>query len=177
MELSDLFLQHGTVVEKSAKEFVFRQGESDSFIYFVKTGLLKATYLSSDGKEYVKSFLAEGDNISSLVSSHAKQPCPFNLVCIEPCTLIKLPFDSVFTMSLNDQTLSEIAISYLLQLVIKKEQREYEFLCLSAQDRLEQLEERLPNIIRRVTQADIARYLGITPVALSRMRKQSRQNA
>lgn len=52
---------------------------------------------------------------------------------------------------------------------MKKEQREYELLCLSAQQRYQALLARKPDIYDFVTQGDIAKYLGITPVALSRI--------
>jgi|GEM_PF-5159862 len=41
------------------------RGEEDQSIYMVKSGLLKAYYLSSDGKENIKSFLMPGDNTAS----------------------------------------------------------------------------------------------------------------
>ena len=53
---------------------------------------------------------------------------------------------------------------------MKKERREYEFLCLSAEERYRLLIKRSPDLVRQVTQNEIARYLGITPVALSRIR-------
>ena len=56
---------------------------------------------------------------------------------------------------------------------MKKERREREFLTESAEERYRMLLERSPALFDKVTQKDIARYLGITPVALSRIRKRS----
>ena len=65
---------------------------------------------------------------------------------------------------------AQFVIDGLLELAMKKERREYEFLCLSAEDRYRLIREREPTMLGRVTQNDIARYLGITPVALSRIK-------
>jgi hypothetical protein len=54
---------------------------------------------------------------------------------------------------------------------MKKERREYELLCLPAEARYRALLERQPNIYESITQNDIARYPGITPVALSRIKQ------
>ncbi|MEM7216256.1 MAG: hypothetical protein AAF423_12000 [Pseudomonadota bacterium] len=54
---------------------------------------------------------------------------------------------------------------------MKKEMREYELLCLSAEDRYRRLMKSTPDIFNLVTQNEIARYLGVTPVALSRIKK------
>ena len=54
---------------------------------------------------------------------------------------------------------------------MKKEIREYELLCLSAEDRYKRLLKHTPDILKLVTQNEIARYLGITPVGLSRIKR------
>jgi CRP-like cAMP-binding protein len=62
-------------------------------------------------------------------------------------------------------------IEFLLALYMKKEQREYELLSLPAAERYQRLCAEDPDLIEQVTQNDIALYLGITPVALSRIKK------
>lgn len=54
---------------------------------------------------------------------------------------------------------------------MKKERREYELLCLSAEDRYRALMENTPQLADMVTQNEIALYLGVTPVGLSRIKK------
>ena len=41
-------------------EYLFKQGDLDKSVYVVKSGLLKAHYLTIDGKELIKSFIQEG---------------------------------------------------------------------------------------------------------------------
>jgi len=74
-------------------------------------------------------------------------------------------------MAMHNPEASGLVISSLIELAIKKERREYEFLCLSAPQRFALLKQRSPELVSRLTQNDIARYLGITPVALSRIKQ------
>ena len=82
---------------------------------------------------------------------------------------MRVAFDSLLETKLNPKEISNLMIEALFNLSIKKEQREYEFLCLSAPERYSIFKEKQPDLIERITQNDLARYLGITPVALSRI--------
>jgi CRP-like cAMP-binding protein len=61
-------------------------------------------------------------------------------------------------------------VDFLLSFGIRKELREYELLCLSAEERYRRLLTNTPALLDKVTQNDIARYLGVTPVGLSRIK-------
>lgn len=171
MKLGEFVAENGIPLSRTPGQYVFRQGEQDTSLYFVKTGLLKAYYLSADGKENIKSFILPGDHIGSLMASHAGKPCSFSLVCLKPCELTKLPFDTLYEAVRNDPEISAAAVDFLLNFAMKKEIREYELLCLSAEERYRRLMENTPDLLKLVTQNEIARYLGVTPVGLSRIKK------
>ena len=156
-------------MEHSKGELVFRQGDKNHFLYFVEKGLLKAFYLTHDGKEYIKSFIKEGEQIGSLTALVSEDTCSFSLVCLEPCVLYRIEFSKVLNLLNVNPELAQIIIQELIALAMKKERREYELLCLSAAERYLRFMQRTPDLAVRLTQNDIARYLGITPVALSRI--------
>ena len=150
---------------------MFRMGDCDRSLYIVESGLLKAYYLSADGKENIKSFLVPGDSIGSITSAYADKGCTFSLMCMQDCKLIRVEFDTVLAQSKDDPELSAEIVEFLLGFAMKKEAREYELLCLSAEERYRRLLETRPEIFDLVTQIDVARYLGVTPVGLSRIKK------
>ena len=160
----------GKIVDKKKGEHIFIQGTSDTSIYFIKSGLIKAYYTTEDGKEYVKSFLIANDVIGSLSSAYTEGCCSFSLVCLEDSSLIKVPFSVIYERSKMDLNISNSLIELLLKFSMKKEKREFELLCMSAEKRYRQLEKESPIIIEKVTQNDLARYLGVTPVGLSRIK-------
>ncbi len=160
----------GEATFKLKGEHLFRQGEQDRSIYVVKGGLLKAYYLDIDGKEQVKSLIQQGELIGSIAACYKGEKCSFSLVCLEDSDLIKVEFDKLQELAANNIDAAQFVIKGLLELAMKKERREFEFLCLSAEERFRLLCERNPALLGRVTQNDIARYLGITPVALSRIK-------
>lgn len=169
----DLVSYIGTVGEKfecNKGVVIFNQGDDSENLYYVETGLLKAFYVTPDGKEFVKSFIREGNIIGSLTALTSDDNCSFSLVCLEACALRRIKFSDLIQVAEKDITVANTFIKLLFNFSMKKERREYEFLCLSAEERYQLIQQQTPDLLNRVTQNDIARYLGITPVALSRIR-------
>ena len=170
MESFDFPSEAGSLHIHQRGDHVFRQGDQDRNIYVIKHGLLKAYYLGENGKEHVKSLLIEGAFIGSMTACHSRQASTFSLVCLEDSQLYALGFDELRAMAADNLDVAQFVISGLLDLAMKKERREFEFLCMSAADRYRAMCDREPALLKRVTQNDIARYLGVTPVALSRIK-------
>lgn len=152
-------------------DFIFRQGEVNRNLYYIESGILKAFYLTNDGKDFIKSFLKERDVMGNLSSCIQGIPCTFSLQCLEDTKTHVIPFETLSQVSLHDHKLSGDIISFLMALALKKENREYEFLCLDAEARYLNLVKTSPDLLDRVNLGEIAKYLGITQVALSRIRK------
>jgi CRP-like cAMP-binding protein len=85
-----------------------------------------------------------------------------------------MDFEALYAASRKHVEIAARLVDFLLAFAMKKERREMEFLSLTAEDRYRLLLERAPELEQRVRQKDIARYLGITPVALSRIRARCR---
>lgn len=171
MDFPYFLKEHAEECRFGRGDHVFRQGDADASLYFVETGFLRAYYLTESGGEQIKSFIDAGKVIGSLTAAVAGEPNTFSLVCLEDCTLMRFSFDRLREAAAHAPALSQMVTDLLLELAMKKERREFEFLCLSAEERYRRLLARMPELSARVTQQDIALYLGITPVALSRIKK------
>jgi len=168
--LQGIVKSNGKAVSFDKKQHVFRQGELDEHLYFVSSGILKAYYTSNDGKENVKSFITEQNFITSLSSAVSKSQCTFSLVAVEQSKLVKVPIDIFFKEASKNLILANELNQLLLNLAMKKERREFELLTLCAEERCQLLLDEQPKLWQSVTQNEIAQYLGITPVALSRIK-------
>ncbi len=164
-------LEHGRELALRAGDRLFAQGDRDSNVYFVKTGLLKAYYIRADGKEHIKSFLPEGSIIGSMVALVDGDACTFSLQAVEDGVAVALPFATLEDAARTDIDLANALISFLSLYGKRKERREYELLSLSPETRFAILLESMPDIADRVSQADMAAYIGVTPQALSRIKR------
>ncbi len=173
MRLEHYIATHGSSVALQRGEHLLRPGQKAPPLYFLKAGLLKATYLAADGKEAIKSFLSEGSLVGSVRCAIEQAPCPIGVVALEPSSLLRIPLADLQGRARHDLELANDLIDRLLRVAARKEQREEEFLMLSPFDRYRALLASEPDLLQRVTQNDIARYLGVTPVALSRMKSRA----
>lgn len=151
--------------------FLFRCGEANNSLFLLRKGLIKNYYETREGKQFVKSFIKEGGFIASMQAVVAGEPSSFSAVCLEQCDVLEVTKPRLDQLLTNEPKFVEQLNAMLLLLAAKKEQREYELLCLSARERCARLYETEPGLVARLSQQDIARYLGIDPVSLSRIRK------
>ena len=171
MDFEKYLQESGEMRALVRSEHLFRQGECDGALYHVATGFLKAYYVTEDGKEQIKSFIPAGSFIGNLTAAATGCANTFSLMALEECKLVKFSFEDMRKLAETNLEVASRMNDLLLGLAMKKERREYELLCLSAEDRYLELTRSMPDLFDRVTQQDIALYLGITPVALSRIKK------
>lgn len=168
MDFQQMAEQFGIPQRFAKKDFIFQQGQTCRYLYVIQTGVLKGFYSDEDGKDFIKSFLFSGDVIASMAALQGGK-ASFNLQVLQPCEVIRVAYEDIERQAAQDLASANHMIKILMAFAMKKEQREYELLCLSAQQRYQALLARKPDIYDFVTQGDIAKYLGITPVALSRI--------
>lgn len=149
---------------------LLRQGDPAPDLYVVRQGLAKMHYITADGKEFVKSFLAEGAFAGSLIAQLEGGNSSFSVTCLEPTVVEWAPESAVEDLFERDPAALRFGFKFFQSLALRKERREHNFLCLPAEERYRLFIEESPALAQRLSQADIARYLGITPVALSRIR-------
>ena len=135
MNLNEYIQQNGKRLKYEKGERLFSQGEVCKQLYFFEKGLSKVFYLTPDGREFIKSFISENALISSLRSLMLKEESSFSVECIEPSNVVQLDMPTLLAYASDDLEMSNALNEVLLQLAMKKERREYDFLCLSAAER------------------------------------------
>lgn len=154
-----------------AGEHVIRQGDACSDIFILRSGLVKIYYVTREGKEWVKSFIMNRGVFGSRSAQMAGEGSAFAAVCVEDSEVAAIPYPVFLEASLKDAALMELVFRFNEWLGLKKERREYDLLCRSAEERYRTFVKRDAELAGRLTQVDIARYLGITPIALSRIKR------
>jgi CRP-like cAMP-binding protein len=151
--------------------FFVRAGDKPDSLCFVNAGLLRFYYQTESGKEFNKSFSAENEfagNYSAYLTATGSR---FSIQALEDSHLLVAGFAEITSLYARHPCWERFGRLMAEQLYIKKEQREAEFLLDDAETRYRNFLARHPGLEQRLTQYQIASYLGITPVALSRLRK------
>ena len=154
-------------------DFFIRAGEKSASMCFVNAGLLRFFYETGDGKEFNKSFSKENEFAGNYGAYLTATESRFNIQALEDSHLLVAKFADVAALYERHPCWEKFGRTMAEQLYIKKEHREAEFLLDDASTRYRNFRLRYPGLEGRLTQYHVASYLGITPVALSRIRKNS----
>ncbi|KRF05485.1 hypothetical protein ASG89_20365 [Paenibacillus sp. Soil766] len=165
-----------TVTTLAKGEHLLRTGDHLSHLYFNLSGCFRLYYSTYDGKERIKSFCAANDFITSYSALLTDSPSPFSIQALEPAKLLRIFYPDFLTLIAEDPIWERLARKMAESLYVKKERREMQLLTLSAEDRYRSFLEEFGVLAKKIPQYYIASYLGITPVALSRIRAKWRNS-
>lgn len=149
---------------------LFRAGETKSFVYAVNEGIIKMVYETPNGDSWVKGFAEAGICFASLTALADHGATSFSAYA-EVASHVEM-IDYAALQQLADRHIQwQRAMSNAYKLYgQRKEQREMELLTLSPQERYRNFLRNYPALATVIRQRDIASYVRVTPVALSRIK-------
>lgn len=160
----------------SAGEHLVQQGESNSHLFYVNSGLLRLYYTTPDGKERNKAFYVEGAMLGAVSAAIRKQPASFAIQALEDCQLVQAEFSTLFADAHRHPVTARTLIDLMAGAFIRNEAREAMLLTLSAEDRYQWLLDHESHLVTRVPQFHLASYIGIDAVSLSRLKRRLQQD-
>lgn len=148
-----------------------REGQIPNKFAFVTQGLFRYYYVDDKGNEFTKGFFSEKSFITAYSAMAKGIGSYYSIEALEDASIIVIDYTAWKILFNNHPCWSYFLLSLLEKGYIKKEKREREFLLLNAEERYKSFLQEYPGFDKRIKQHLIASYLGITPVALSRVRK------
>lgn len=154
-------------------EHLFYMDDIVKDFYFLIKGIARYYYLQENGKEFNKSFAQkEGHLLSSISSVSYGTGSPFSVEVLSEFTTLYISYKDFLQLARIHKDWNALVLRMYENLVIKKERREADFLLLNARQRYEKFLDEYSMIRGVVPHYHIASYLGITNVALSRIRRE-----
>ncbi|MGC3947631.1 MAG: Crp/Fnr family transcriptional regulator [Chryseolinea sp.] len=161
-----------TVIETLKKgDHFIREGAIPTHFGYVVNGLFRYYYLDAKGTEFTKGFFPENNFLTSYTAMKAQQPSHFAIEAIEDSDILVIDYYHWPALYAGHPCWRQFLLALLEKGYAKKEARERELLVFNAEERYRLFLEQFPDLESRVKQHMVASYLGITPVALSRIRK------
>lgn len=153
------------------KQFLMREGEVCKFEGFVTKGLFRVFHIDSNGFEQVLYFAQENWWITDIDSFTNETPTQLYIQALED--------SQVLLISKKDKELAYInipKIEKLFRIMTQKthialQQRMIDNLSKTADQRYVDFIQKYPNLFQRLTNVQIAAYLGISHEFLSRIRR------
>ena len=168
------FVQYLSACTFEKNDYLVRAGDVVNNFYFISKGLVRFFYCTEDGKEFNKHFAMENGFAGSFHSLILQEPCGFFIQALEKTETIVLPNQVLSEFYDRHACWERIGRKNAEQLALIKEAREKELLLDSLEIRYQRFLKEFPGLTDRIPQYHIASYLGVTDVALSRIRKKIR---
>lgn len=145
-------------------------GEIEQNVYLIASGIIEVG-LFADNEDKIIEFVLPNEYTSSLSSLLSQQPSDVYIKCLTDCEVWVISFSKLREASKTSLEASQSYIQAIEKAYIHRVQREKDFLTLNAEERYLKLMETRPEIIKLIPIFRIAKYIGIHPDSLSRIRK------
>lgn len=150
------------------RHILLHQGQTQTHCYFLLNGLCHACYLTEQGKQFSKEFYWDQDVIIGFESLINSEPSAFLLETLSASQLVMLPI-TLFQQWRQQQ--HPLYQTLLERQLLHKEHKERFMLMHTPEQRLQLFSEHFPELVGRITDYQLASYLGITSISLSRIKK------
>lgn len=152
-------------------DFLIETGKVCKYVTYVNKGIFRA-YNIVDGKEFALAFFIEDDYCSEYCSFLTKTPATYNIQALEDAEVIDLHYEDIQKLYREVPILERFGRFIAENLFIMLSMRNVSLLTDTPEERYKKLlKNNQSNLPQRIPQYMIASYLGITPEALSRIRK------
>lgn len=164
----DYILSHFTPKKLKKHQFLVQTGDEVKHTYWVKQGLLLATYTDENDREYIIQFAMENWWITDYQAYFTKIKAITNVQCLENSELLGLSFENREKLCREMHKMEHFFRRKANSGYVALQKRMLSLMADSAQKRYEILISQYPNLVQRVSKATLAAYLGVSRETLSR---------
>ena len=163
--------------EKTFKkgQVITNYGQVERKLYFINSGFVELTMLH-EGEERIIEFFFEDSFVCAFTSFLRQEPSDVRVTALSECKTEMIGYNDLqraYSTSLIANQLGRVLTE---EIYILKTKREKDFLTKTAQERYMDLVRKRPNVVQFIPVNKIAKYLGILPESLSRIRRLSISN-
>jgi CRP-like cAMP-binding protein len=171
---SDFFTGQLKEIQPAKKSILLKEGQVCQNIYFINDGALRAYHVDKQDKETTIMFGVSDWWITDMYSFLNKLPALMYIEALENSIVLELSKDKLDELYLKVPKFERFFRIIIQNAYVREQVRVIHNLSTTAEERYEIFMQKYPHIAQRVTQKQIASYLGITPEFLSAIR--SRKN-
>lgn len=153
------------------KERILEQGNICKKLYFVEYGSLRAFNLRANGKESTIMFAVRDWWITDMDCFINQKPAQLSIEALEPCKVIVLDYHALDRLYHEIPKLERFFRILFQNAYIREQRRALQSISLTTEERYRQFIANYPAIVEKVTQQQIASYLGVTPEFLSTVKR------
>lgn len=154
----------------SKKSVITSIGQVERNVYFLNKGIIEIGMETEAGNKIID-FYFSNDLFSSYTSFLSQEKSDVYLYCLTECVVEIIPYAQLNEAYKTSLLANQFARLSTEELYRKRVRKEKDALTKNAEQRYLELVKDRPEIIKEIPVHRVARYLGIHPESLSRLRK------
>ena len=151
------------------KTSLLQAGKTAQEIYFILTGCIRL-YYEKDGIDISAYFFTENMFAGAYDSFISQKPSRHSIEALEDCEVLVITYVELQKLFKEFPGMNEVVRKVLEERFVSLHELFTSQILDSPEERYLNLQHQRPDLLNRIPQHQIATYLGITPVSLSRIR-------
>lgn len=159
--------------ERSVKrrQFILQEGEICKHNSFVLEGCFKMYHVDNNGKEHNLQFAIENWWIGDIGSFHSEEPSKLYIEAVENSLILQIKKEDQLKLFVDYPKFNRIFRMLAENAMVSLQKRVLQNISSTAEERYLDFLKRHPQLFNRISNVQIASYLGVTPEFLSAIRK------
>jgi CRP-like cAMP-binding protein len=167
--MNDIIQLSDKTITLNRSEFLCKQGQTDTNIYFIESGSVKVSINLGEEEQIIR-FGYRGNLVVALDSLLTGLATQFDIQAIKKCK-IKVISKKQLEAYLNTENNRLIWTEILEKLIVQQMEREVDLLTQSPLERYQRVIQRSPQLFQEIPNKYIANYLRMSAETLSRLKK------
>jgi len=164
------FVEKNFRKEYKKKDIILEKGEVDNYLSFVECGAARL-FFTKENKELTIRFVFQNQFLTAYDSFTQRTPSRCDIEALTDMAVWQIHYDDLQEIYRTQPVGNLVGRLTVEHLYVEKLNREFSFLSETAEERYLSLLEQQPDLFQKIPLKHIASYMGITPQALSRIRK------
>ena len=152
------------------RQFVLQEGDVCTQFNFVIRGCLRTYKIDEKGNTHILQFATENYWINDLGSFHGMKPSALNIDALEDTVVLQINREDLISLYKEAPKFDRIFRVLIENGFIHLQERLLQNISSTAEERYQSFLELYPHLTNRLSQVQIAAFLGVTPEFLSRLR-------
>ena len=153
------------------KQYILQEGDLCKHYTFVVKGCFKMYKVDANGNEHNLQFSIENGWIGDAGSFYSGKPSELFIEAMEPSVILQIEKNNLFHLFTNYLVFNRIFRVLVENAYVQLQKRVLQNIGSSAEERYLDFLLNYPGLFNRISNVQIASYLGITPEFLSKIRK------
>ena len=154
-------------------ELIAEVGHRNNLEYFLINGICKSFLHNQEGDEVSLSFFMSNSIVSPHSSRTENGKSILNIRALTEVEIATIDAGKFEKLMIDDLEIRQFGNTVMRTELMEKVYKEIGLASLPGKSRLQKLRTKYPNIENQISHSDIASYLGMTTISMSRLRSQS----